>query len=224
MGEIKLITTSDGSHSLLNTALHETYHSIHGAIQESKHVYIDSGLEYWLRRHPGSEIRILEIGFGTGLNALLSLLHTHEPTPKIYFESWKVHPLEAEVISQLNYPSVLSAGEQFAALHQAPWNQSVGITTHFMLNKHQGDVLTDRFDAGRSYDLIYYDAFAPSKQPQLWTLDILRKVTWLLAPGGLWVTYCAKGQVKRDLSSLGLTVETLPGPPGKKEMIRASRG
>jgi tRNA U34 5-methylaminomethyl-2-thiouridine-forming methyltransferase MnmC len=214
---LTIITTEDGSHSLRNEQLQETYHSVHGAVQESNHVFIQNGFVHQLRTNP-SALRILEAGFGTGLNALLTALHTRIP---VYYESWELYPLPIEVIDQLNYGNQLDAAVLFKALHVAPWNLTVSISSHFTLCKRSADLLHE-LPVGQ-FDIIYYDAFAPSKQPALWEIDILRKMTDTLVPGGVFVTYCAKGQLKRDLSSLGLTVETLAGPPGKKEMVRATR-
>lgn len=215
--DLTIITTEDGSHSLRNEQLQETYHSVHGAVQESKHVFIQHGFDHQVKRNPPA-LRILEAGFGTGLNALLTAMHAHIP---VYYESWERYPLSIEVIDQLNYGNQLDAGELFKAMHTAPWNLAVAISSHFTLCKRSVDLLNE-MPVGQ-FDIIYYDAFAPSKQPALWEIDILRKMTDTLVPGGVFVTYCAKGQLKRDLSSLGLTVETLAGPPGKKEMVRATR-
>ncbi len=223
MSDLTIITTSDGSHSLFNPLLNETYHSVHGAIQESQHVFIQQGLKYWLAHNPSKDIRILEIGFGTGLNAFLTLLDLQNSGYRIYYESWEAFPLPIDLAVQLNYPIQLGAIDVFAQLHQSEWNAFVSITPEFILYKRLGDILKDPLPGADSFDLIYYDAFAPSKQPQLWTFDVLKKVVDAMSPAGVWVTYCAKGQLKRDLKSLGLTVETLTGPPGKKEMVRALR-
>lgn len=223
MDEIRIITTSDGSHSLLNTALNETYHSIHGAVQESKYVFILQGLDHWLERNKKKEIKILEIGFGTGLNAFLTILHSIQSGVHMYYESWEVYPLEMDIVKQLNYPNVLGSPELFSSIQEASWDQAVAITPEFTLYKRKGNILIGPLEESLPFDLIYHDAFAPVKQPEMWTFEMLKKVTGSLAQAGVWITYCAKGQVKRDLKTLGLTVETLPGPPGKKEMIRASR-
>ena len=220
MSHIKIISTSDGSHSLLNTSLNETYHSVHGAIQESKHVFIQNGLDFWISRNPAKEPRILEIGFGTGLNVLLTLLHGQSSQQKIYYESWEMYPLDQSVVRELNYGLLLEAGENFSEIHNALWNSTVALSPHFTLHKHLGSILIDSLTG--PFDLVYYDAFAPSKQAEMWTIEALKKITNSIAPGGVWVTYCAKGQLKRDLKALGLNVETLPGPPGKKEMVRAT--
>jgi tRNA U34 5-methylaminomethyl-2-thiouridine-forming methyltransferase MnmC len=222
MPGVEIITTSDGSHSLINTDLQETYHSTHGAIQESKHVFIRSGLDYWLGQNTGKQIRILEMGFGTGLNALLTLLESSRKAFAVYYETWEMFPVELSVVRQLNYGDVLGMPEKFQQLHEAEWNEAVRIAPDFLLHKKKGDFQGAAWE-GSPFDLIYYDAFAPSKQPHLWEAGILKKTADALAPAGVWVTYSAKGQVKRDLRSFGLAVETLPGAPGKKEMTRALR-
>lgn len=221
MDTIQIVSTGDGSHSLLHTVLQETYHSMHGALTESRHVFIEHGLTAYRRQHPETSVRLLEVGFGTGLNALLSLLESTKAQSTMYYESWEKHPLPLETISQLNLGQLVGDAEAFEALHEASWDQPVIIRPGFTLLKRRGDIMMDPMTS--SFDLIFYDAFAPSRQPEIWTLDILRKVTDTLLPGGMLVTYCAKGQVKRDLASLGLVVEALPGPPGKKEMTRATK-
>lgn len=223
MSEIKIITTSDGSHSLLNTALNETYHSIHGAIQESRHVFIHAGLDHWLHRNQKKDVRIFEAGFGTGLNVFLTTLHNYQTKVSTYYESWEAFPLEMSVVRKLNYPETLGSEEDFYKIHEAPWNQPSSINSNFTLNKRRGDIVLDSLGAPSSFDLIFYDAFAPMKQPDMWAPATLKKITDLLSPDGVLVTYCARGQVKRDLKSLKLTIETIPGPPGKKEMIRATK-
>jgi len=220
VGNLKVIATGDGSHSLLNSDIQETYHSVHGAIQESRHVFILNGLQHFATAHPRQPVRILEIGFGTGLNALLTVMFANEHTTQIQYESLEKYPLPESILLQLNHGTELNEVKCFDAIHGANWNVETVITPGFTLLKKHIDVLIEPIE-GR-YDVIYYDAFAPSKQPELWELEILRKVTERLRPSGILVTYCAKGQVKRDLASLGLIVESLPGPPGKKEMTRAT--
>ncbi len=222
MPGIEIIITSDGSHSLINTDLQETYHSVHGAIQESVHVFIKSGFDFWTERNPGKKVRILEMGFGTGLNAFLTQLQGRQSSVKINYESWEMYPVDLSVIRQLNYGNVLNSPDGFLKLHEAPWELPSAITPAFNLLKRKGDIQLAGWETP-CFDLVYYDAFAPSRQPYLWGADVLGKVTDTLAPGGVFVTYCAKGQVKRDLRSFGLAVETLMGAPGKKEMIRALR-
>ena len=218
---VKIITTSDGSHSLLNETLNETYHSVHGAMQESVHVFIRNGLEYALSKN-SLPIAIFEVGFGTGLNALLTLQYAKTHQQKIHYTTIEPMPVAEEIWSRLNYSSVLDLEEQYKALQNSEWEVEQTIAFNFSLLKLR--VTLQQVDIReQSIDLVYYDAFAPSKQPELWELPMLEKMLTGLKPGGLLVTYCAKGQLKRDLKSLGLTVETLPGPPGKKEMVRATK-
>ena len=221
----QIIITSDGSHSLINTELNETYHSTHGAIQESIHVFIKSGLDYFQQKNKPTEIKILEVGFGTGLNALLTLQYNLAHPIKIQYDSLEVFPIEQQTASRLNYPNTLGfpeAEKYFMQLHHSPWNEEIMVTDHFTLLKHHVKI-QDIELGSEKFDIIYFDAFAPSKQPEMWELSILKKIEQSMRVSGVFVTYCAKGQVKRDLKSVGLSVEPLPGPPGKREMIRATK-
>lgn len=218
MDHLQVIDTGDGSHSLLHTTLQETYHSVHGAIQESRYVFIEQGLKLI---EAGKTIRILEIGFGTGLNALLTLQEARNHNLEVSYESWEKYPLNSTVWQQLNYGALFNDPLTFESIHEAAWNERVALAPGFELLKKESDLLTNSIN--EVFDLVYYDAFAPSRQPEMWTMEVLKKVTDALTPGGMWVSYCARGQVKRDLAALGLAVETLPGPPGKKEMTRAKK-
>jgi len=223
MPNIEIIITSDGSHSLRNTRLNETYHSIHGAIQESVHVFINNGLVFFENNNHPSEIRILEVGFGTGLNALLTLKHALVSKLQFHYTSLEADPIQEEMIQQLNYPEILDfagAASLFQMLHGASWTEEDAVLNNFVLKKRLGK-LQDLALKDEQFDLVYFDAFAPVKQPELWEIGMLKKVERSMKSGAAFVTYCAKGQFKRDLRSLGLAVETLPGPPGKKEMVRA---
>ncbi|MEI9918861.1 MAG: tRNA (5-methylaminomethyl-2-thiouridine)(34)-methyltransferase MnmD [Bacteroidota bacterium] len=202
---IKIITTSDGSHSLLNEELDETYHSKHGAVQESMHVFIKNGLEYY----PKDDVNIFEVGFGTGLNALLTALSNK----RVNYTAIEAFPISEEIVNLLNY----SPQDLLKQLHINPKFE----ITNFKLNKIHTTLQSITLDP--IYDIIFFDAFAPSKQPEMWEFPMIEKVCNALVPGGLFVTYCAKGQLKRDLKTLGMQVETLVGPPGKKEMVRATK-
>lgn len=219
---LTIITTGDGSHSLRNEALNETYHSVHGALQESVHVFIRNGLEHRLRDSHDEPLSVFEVGFGTGLNALLTVNYALENAVPITYTSIEAFPVPEEIWRTLNYASTEEAQKKFYSLHEVPWETEQPVVPLFRLRKMH-TTLEDVMLPAASFDVIYFDAFAPNKQPDLWTLPMLKKVTDLLKPGGVFVTYCAKGQLKRDLKSLGLTTETLPGPPGKKEMVRATR-
>ncbi len=225
MSSLKIIQTEDGSSSLLNVDLNETYHSIHGAIQESQHVFIESGLNCLLQRSQIKSISILEIGFGTGLNALLTALVAKKLNLKIEYETVEAFPLSQETVGLLNYPEQLNSEEAisiFDRLHQTEWNKSQVISPNFNLLKR--DVKMQEADfAKEKFDLVYFDAFAPVKQPEMWERDVLQKVAEAMKPQAIFVTYSAKGQLKRDLISLGLSVEKIPGPPRKREMIRGTK-
>lgn len=221
MDDLEIITTSDGSHTLFNKRLNETYHSIHGAVQESLHVFIKNGVEYYCETYQPKNISILEVGFGTGLNALLTLQYVLGHNLGVRYTALEPSPLPEKIWSELNYPERDQSKTYFRMVHEAPWETETILTPQFSLYKINNSLqeveLTD------SCDLVYYDAFAPTKQPEMWELPVLKKVTDYMKPRGMLVTYCAKGQLKRDLKSLGLKVETLPGPPGKNEMVRATK-
>lgn len=224
--KLKIITTEDGSHSLYNQELKETYHSFHGAYRESIHVFMIYGLDSWLSRNPRKyPIRIFEVGFGTGLNAWLALVWAEQNQIPVLYHTIEPHPIGKEIYSQLNYiehdHGIWHFHKYFEALHQAPWNEGGAVSEYFNFKK---DRVTLEDAQLYPCDVVFFDAFAPSKQPELWTKGVLNKVTDTIRPGGLFTTYCAKGQLKRDLKELHLEVETLPGPPGKKEMTRAWRG
>jgi tRNA U34 5-methylaminomethyl-2-thiouridine-forming methyltransferase MnmC len=217
--EIQIITTGDGSHSLLNTTLNETYHSVHGAKRESIHVFIKHGLEFFLERSPQDVVNIFEVGFGTGLNALLTATFAEEKKQKFSYTSIEAFPLSAEIWSKLNYTNSEEDRILFNKLHSSAWESENTITDFFEVRKLNMTLQEIAFK--ENFDVVYFDAFAPSKQPEIWKISVLQKVYEALKVNGVFVTYCAKGQLKRDLKTLGFLVETLAGPPGKKEMVRA---
>ena len=218
MSSLKIITTRDGSHSLLNEQLNETYHSVHGALQESNHVFIQHGLDFVSNKK--SSISILEVGFGTGLNALLTLQQAISNNLIVHYTTLEAYPVEEEIWAELNYTSTAESKAWFEKLHHAEWDTWVDLSTNFQLRKLKTTLQQVSLEQDH-YDLVYFDAFAPNKQPELWELPILTKVANAIKTQGMFVTYCAKGQLKRDLQSAGLKVETLQGPPGKREMVRA---
>jgi tRNA U34 5-methylaminomethyl-2-thiouridine-forming methyltransferase MnmC len=214
--KVEAILCEDGSHTLFVPEMNETYHSRKGAITESEYVYIQAGLAAVKQQ----EIRILEFGFGTGLNALLSLRYAREKDLRLFYTTVELHPLSPEILNQLNYSASLGMADEWKALHQAEWNKQVPLEGNFELLKFQGD-FRQAPCSKESIDLIYYDAFAPSKQPEVWTEEYLRTASYVLRNEGILVSYCAQGQFKRTLKNLGFEVEELPGPPGKMEMVRA---
>lgn len=220
-----LLQTADGSHTIRNEELNETYHSIHGAIQESDHVFIKNGLHFLLRRRRPSSIKILEVGLGTGLNAMLTALDKNSSGIDIVYDAIENLPLPNSLTDQLNYSEHLGGQEAnllLKSLHTSPWEESTPITSHFKLQKICADIQSVELQQAH-YDLVYYDAFAPSKQPDVWSLSVLSNVIRAIVEGGILITYCARGQFKRDLQSLSMTVESLSGPVGKWEMVRATR-
>lgn len=219
MSEIEIFVTGDGSHSLFNERLNETYHSRHGAVQESQHVFIEQGLNYLVEKKHLHAVSILEVGFGTGLNALLTLNEGIKKNLSVAYTALETFPIQQEIWIALNYPD---NNNLFQKLHLLKWHMWDEISSNFRLLKLKKPLQDVELES-QQFDLIYFDAFAPNKQPELWNLQIITKVVSLIKSGGVFVTYCAKGQLKRDLKSLGLIVESLPGPPGKREMVRASK-
>ena len=215
---IEVITTADGSPTLLNGDIQEHYHSIHGAIQESNHVYISHG---YLALNPKADVAILEIGFGTGLNALLTYFSRPEGQT-IHYSTLEPFPLPNGIVAMLRSQLKFDSNTLvfFDKLHSVDWNQNVEVQSDFFLHKIPRKI-QDVLLEPDTFDLIYFDAFSPRSQSELWTDEIFRKLFDSLKVGGILVTYCAKGSVKRTLNSCGFSVETLPGPPGKREMIRA---
>ena len=217
--QAQVVETKDGSHTVISSHFGEAYHSRFGAIQESKHVFLQAGLSPILLRND-DRITILEIGFGTGLNAVLTYLETKDLTKDIQYDTLEAYPLKMDEIKKLNYPQILNLPAPiWDKIHESPWETNIALNANFHLKKHH--LLFQDFEAKESYDLIYYDAFAPEAQPELWDIPILKTMYNALANNGILVTYCAKGYVKRNLKAVGFTIESIPGPPGKREMTRA---
>ena len=215
----EIVKTSDGSNTLFVPELDETYHSTHGALQESLHVFIREGLQF---RSELKEVSILEVGFGTGLNALLSFIETDNANIKIEYTSLEAFPLEWEIVEQLNYMDLVhfeKYADPFKKIHTCEWESFSEISSGFSLRKLKVKLQEVPFE--NEFDLIYFDAFAPRVQPDLWTEQIFASMYKALKPGGVLVTYCAKGTVKRALKAVGFELQSIPGPPGKREMSRA---
>lgn len=225
----KIITTSDGSKTIQIEDWNEQYHSIHGAIQEANHVFLKHGLLYFSqssRPEIASEfnpINILEIGFGTGLNAFLTLIEAEKANLKINYVGVEAYPVKKEEINQLNYTELISKEHDnfFEKMHASPWEEEHSITYNFQLEK-QEKFFKD-IQAKDTFDIIYFDAFGARVQPELWTEAIFNIMFTALKNKGVLVTYAAKGSVRRAMQAVGFTVERLPGPPGKREMLRATK-
>ncbi len=217
--------TDDGSTSLALLNVKEQYHSTFGAIQEAQFVYIKNGLIYKFNSlSKNNTLNVLEIGFGTGLNAFLTFLESQKHNININYVGIEAFPLEAEEVSQLNYVAQLEAQNHahvFENFHRINPKTPTQITSHFKLTLN--DNLLQKFEDSNQFDLIYFDAFGPDVQPELWAETIFYKMFAALKSQGVLVTYSAKGSVRRSMQSVGFRVERLPGPPGKREMLRATK-
>lgn len=215
---LRIESTADGSQTLFSEEYGLHYHSTHGAIQESEHVFIKEGL----LRSVKKELNILEIGLGTGLNALLTLRNAEEDQLKVNYEGLELNPVPEEIWSQILYCEQMERPElspSFSAIHLAPWNDWIPISDFFQLKKTLQDFR--EADFGSNQDLVYFDAFGPGSQPELWTIEIFNRLYASMAHEGILTTYSAKGDVRRALISAGFKVEKRPGPPGKREMLVA---
>lgn len=221
--ERKIILTADGSATVYVPEIDATFHSRHGALAESLHVYVEAGLAYFRHAHPGNEhCRIFEMGFGTGLNAWLSARYAAEQRYPVFYEAVERYPLSAEAVQQLNYVTIAEAGAaDWQQLHEVPWEQPSVVNDAFTLLKRNVDLLHWQADA--PFNVVYYDAFSPGDQPELWTEEVFRRLYDALLPGGVLVTYCSKSVVRKALQAAGFTVHKVPGPWGKREILRAIR-
>ena len=218
----KLFKTNDGSFTIKVDKLNETYHSRHGAITESKFVYIQEGMSYWNETNKKSDCKIFEMGYGTGLNAYLSYLESHKYFKKISYTSVELLPLSFKEIKALNYGEFFKNQNHFLTFDdfsKVKWEYFQQLSKTFNLLKKEVDFEKFRFD--EKYDIIFYDAFGYHAQPELWEIKYMKKCYDMLNLGGVWVSYCAKGNVRRGLEKSGFEVVRLIGPPGKREILRA---
>ncbi len=216
----KLILTEDGSHSIYSEKFGVAYHSKYGAIQETQHVFIDAALR--IKAVIQKEIAILDIGFGTGLNCFMTYLEAVKRNLKIDYTAVEAFPIPKQQFNELNYIQLLNATEHeklFFDIHDKKWGKQHQLGEQFSLQKDK--ILFEDIQYENHFDIIYFDAFAPNAQPEIWEEPILTKMYKALKQDGILVTYCAKGVVKRRLKSIGFEVEALKGPPGKREMTRA---
>lgn len=214
---LKIISTSDGSDTLYVQELDEHYHSTFGAVRESNHVFIESGY----KSTACDPVRIFELGFGTGLNTFLTLLETIKDKRMVYYVSIEKHPLPADIYKKLNYNKLFrgNKGSYYDLIHECRWGIPCKITDNFSLMKIEKDFL--EMDTDMVFDIVYFDAFAPEKQPGMWSYNVLERIAALIKPDGVFVTYSAKGQLRRDLKQLGFLVENPEGPPGKRQITQA---
>lgn len=216
--EIRLMVTADGSHTVISQALEKPYHSIHGAYQESQRVYIELGLLAAFEKFPDNELSVFEMGFGTGLNALLTAREALTHQRRVNYTTIDAYPMALDDARQLNYDDFLGTA-YLPMLHESPWNQPISINPYFTLTKLEGHLQELSIDT--RFHLIYYDAFAPTAQPELWEPEIFAQMTALLLPGGLLTTYCSRSYVQRNMRLAGLTVEKHSGPMHKRDVLRA---
>ncbi len=213
----KIFTTEDGSHSMFSQKHGVSYHSKHGAIQETEHVFIQAGFHHQL---PSSSLSILDIGFGTGLNAYMTYLEAEKQKVKVNYMGIEAFPITLDAAEKLNFSELLQQDNSvFQNLHILSWGESHSISEYFTFEKRQ--TRFEYLDFKEQFDVIYFDAFAPNAQPELWEENILQNMFDALKPNGVLTTYCAKGVVKRTFKKVGFTIEAIPGPPGKREMTRA---
>ena len=215
--------TADGSFTLYLPELNETYHSIHGAKQESYHVFVKEGLLYLLAQgqRESYELNVFEVGFGTGLNALLFAEEASNLNQAIQYTGIEKFPLKEELLSQLQASTINVS--LFEKVHQCDWEKFQTIHDHFQLRKIHADMLDYCFEDNNMYDLILMDAFAPDKQTEMWSIEIFEKLYAAMKPGAFLLTYSAKGDVKRAMRACGFIVKRIQGPPGKKHMLRAQK-
>ena len=220
----KHILTDDGSGTIFSEMFNQHYHSHFGALQESMHIFIEAGLSS-PQLFEKENISILEIGFGTGLNALLTFFKAMELRKKIYYETIELYPLTSQETDQLNYPSILpysNVKEIFTALHNAKWNEEQRIADFFTLQKRLTSAINASYVSNK-FDLVYFDAFSPDAQPEMWNKEVFEPIYNSMKHDSILLSYCVKGIVKQTLTAIGFQIEKLPGPVGKREIIRARK-
>lgn len=215
----KIQITADGSHTIAIPGMDVTYHSHHGAVQESRHVFIKAGLHFAWDTFPGQQIRILEIGFGTGLNALLSWQEAVASNRPVVYTAIEKYPLATEEVAQINYGEILGLQQEFLQIHTCGWEHPVMLHHVFTLEKQHLSLPASITTS--PVHCIYFDAFAPTVQPELWSQQMFEQLYGSLHPSGILVTYSSKGDVRRAMVAAGFTVQKIPGPYGKREMVRA---
>jgi tRNA U34 5-methylaminomethyl-2-thiouridine-forming methyltransferase MnmC len=214
----KLVITNDGSHSIFNPEVNETYHSKHGAIVEAEYVFIKNGLLAENKK----QFNILEVGFGTGLNALLTAQKAQQKKITINYHGIELYPVPKESYSQLNFTELIGEkNSKLLQLHECEWEKEHVINNFFKLTKNE--ITLENYSSKTKFDIIYFDAFSPEKQQELWTTEVFQNMYNLLNKDGFLVTYCAKGSVKRTMKAVGFEIIVLDGPPGKRQMTRANK-
>jgi tRNA U34 5-methylaminomethyl-2-thiouridine-forming methyltransferase MnmC len=211
-----IVRTGDGSHTIFVPELNEHYHSINGAITESRHIYINAGFNFCLKK----QVNILEIGFGTGLNSLLTFMESKNQDKEVFYHTYELFPLSFDLFQELNYPDILNIEKAlYLKFHICEWEKKFVIDKNFTLLKTNLDAVSTDFPF--YYDLVYFDAFAPGKQQDIWNKTIFGKIFDHMNNEGILVTFSTNGLLKRNLKEIGFYIELLPGPPGKRNILRA---
>ncbi len=218
MTKSRILLTKDGSHTLYNSEVCETYHSGFGAIQESNHIFINNALVPAIKPYKG-ELRILEIGIGTGLNVLLTYQLMKKSNIMVSYVGFEPFPLSKDEVQKLNYFQILNIPKETFCLIHSEVNIEVRLSDRFVLTKHKSKIEEEEL-VNNYFDVVYFDAFSPNAQPELWTAELFRRVYNSMVVGGIFTTYSCKGSVKRSLKEVGFQIEKIPGPPGKREFLR----
>ncbi len=215
-----LTKTADGSNTLFNETIGEHYHSSHGALQESKHVFIDAGLKFAIEKNPNQEINVLEVGFGTGLNFILSFAYCETHNTHLNYTGVEAYPLSQEVIEEMDYKQYVSKEiwEKFVSKYDEALVNKQSLSSHCELTIAYNTLID--FKSKAIFDVIYYDAFSVQHQPEMWTNEMIAHACSFLKVGGIFVSYAITGNLKRAVKSAGFKIEKLPGAPGKREMLR----
>ncbi|WP_448697983.1 tRNA (5-methylaminomethyl-2-thiouridine)(34)-methyltransferase MnmD [Mucilaginibacter sp. AW1-3] len=221
--ELTIVETADGSKTIYNPQVGENYHSRNGALQESEHVFLNAGLKYFLSHNPGNSVSILEVGFGTGLNFLLSADWCTGQNIGLDYAGIEAYPLSEDMISQTGYDAYVSAELWQAFTQQYPLSLSRSVQLNANVKLHTAPLPLLSFTSQQLFDVIYFDAFASANQPEMWNEEAISHTTSFLKPGGVFVTYAITGNLKRMVKSLGCTIEKVPGAAGKREMLRATK-
>jgi tRNA U34 5-methylaminomethyl-2-thiouridine-forming methyltransferase MnmC len=219
-----IVLTEDGSSSIYSEEVNQYYHSHFGALQESMHIFINAGLCSEYLSHL-ENISILELGFGTGLNALLTYFEAKEINKKIYYETIELYPLTPQEAAQLNYPDILqypNTKEIFTTLHSTTWDEKVVISEHFSINKRKSSAIDAQYPPN-TFNLVYFDPFSPDVQPELWTKTVFESIYYSMNDNAILLTYSTKGHVKEVMRKIGFEIEKLPGPAGKREILRGRK-
>ena len=217
---IEIFQTEDGSKSLLRKDIGESYHSHFGALTETNTIYIDYGFRYFCSLDNKEQVNVLEIGFGTGLNAIATLKNSNQR--KIFYQTIELYPIAQSIAENLSYGEQLSLKEEFNLIHKCNWEEVVSINSDFQIKKCEADACSYELPKD-FFDVVYFDAFSPEKDSDLWSEDMFLKVYDSLKKGGVLTTYCCKGEIKRRMKKVGFVITKLPGPKGKREILRAEK-